>query len=165
MKDYCKKHVDVMRRVFGWTLGHQLNTMLEGGAIVLGGEGPRGKDIEVRITDEWLEKNHCLEHGVDTDVAHAALDHVGQCGCKKCLAARDFGKKLLPLSKEDDRTFWLNSLLIRLAVEKTGPKKKFLFTRRMMNPSSEIDNMLEALDMFIGKNRRFWIWPEIEDKS
>lgn len=156
----CKEHVNVMMRVFGWTLGHQLNTLLDGGAIVLSGEGLKGADVEVWITDEWLEENHCLQHGIDTEIAHAALNHVNQCECKRCLPARDFGKKLLPLSEKDDRTFWLNALLIRMAVEKTGPKKKFIFSRKMMSPSSEIDRMLEAFDMFIGDNRDFWIWPE-----
>ena len=160
----CKKHVDVMRRVFGWTLGYQLNTLLDGGAIVLGGESRKGKDIEVWITDEWLEENHCLQHGVDTDKAHTALNHVNQCECKQCLLARDFKKKLLPLSKSDNDPFWFNALLVRMAVEKTGPKKKFVFSRKSMNPSSEIDVMLEAFDMFIGDNRDFWIWPEVENE-
>ena len=160
----CKESVDVMKRVFGWTLGHQLNALLEGGAIVLGGEGLKGEDIEIWITDDWLEENHCLKHGIDTEKAHAALNHVGLCDCKQCLSARDFGKKLLPLSEKDDRTFWLNALLIRMAVEKTGPKKKFLFTRKMMDPPSEIDVMLEAFSMFIGGNRDFWIWPDKENE-
>ena len=156
----CQKHVDVMKRVFGWTFGYQLNILLQGGAIILGGEGPKGKDIEVWITSSWLEENHCSKHNIDNEKAHTALEHVKRCECELCISTRGLKGKLLPLSKDEELPFWLNAILIRIAVEKTGPKKKFLFSRKNMEPSTEIDTMLEAFSMFIGDNRDFWIWPD-----
>lgn len=151
----CEEAAAGIERAAGWVFADLLHHYFGATTIVLVEEGEGGADLELSISQDWLETNHANRFGFTRDKAQLFTKHIESCTDPKCVKARERLDSVQPLFAS--RSLPEGAVLALTGVfssRRSGEKCRLI---RGNGYGKAIDGLKPFFFWFID-DRDFWIW-------
>lgn len=161
LKGECDEYSAIFRKNLGWDFGFLIFEHFGDCSIVLSEEGSDGRDVEFKVSIDWLDRNRVHFSQPRNDVDQELIAHMTSCQSAQCAEAMKRAGMLYCFLVEGE----LSEHLILGLIDKGEYRESdfsVIFSRKN-GDNIVIDELLPFMRWFID-DRNLWEWPEEKKK-